>query len=214
MRIESGQKLVMTGDSVTDCGREHPFGEGNGKLGEGYPNDVHALLDSVYPERQIRVVNTGISGNTSRDLRSRYEQDVLALAPNWVSIMIGINDIWRQFDRPLLKNEHVYLDEYVDNMEWMVQRTLPVAAGICLISPCYMEQLHADEMRAATDRYQAELKRIAEQYHVIYVDAQAEMDRYFQHYPAISMSWDRVHPSHTGHMLIARAMLKAIEFEF
>ncbi|MFR5070819.1 MAG: GDSL-type esterase/lipase family protein [Bianqueaceae bacterium] len=62
-----------------------------------------ALLDGVYPERHIRVINMGVSGNTSRDL-SPLGRDTMALKPNWVTIMIGINDIWRQYDRPCTKS--------------------------------------------------------------------------------------------------------------
>ncbi|MCG6198000.1 GDSL family lipase, partial [Anoxybacillus sp. LAT_38] len=70
------------------------------------------LLQAVYPELGIRVVNKGISGNTVRDLKARWKEDVIAQKPDWVSIMIGINDVWRQYDLPLMKEKHVYLDEY------------------------------------------------------------------------------------------------------
>lgn len=57
-------------------------------------------MQSVYPERNIRVVNMGINGNTSLDLKARFESDALALKPDWLSIMVGVNDVWRQFDSP------------------------------------------------------------------------------------------------------------------
>lgn len=214
MKIQNKQIFLLTGDSVTDCGRAHPVGEGNGNLGNGYARDVHALIDSGYPERQIRVLNTGISGNTSRDLRGRFQQDVLEHRPDWVSIMIGINDIWRQFDRPLHPAEHVLLQEYKENVEWMAGKAAAEGAGVCLVSPCYMEQSRTDGMRKMTDDYNAALREIAEKCGALYIDAQAEMDRYFQYYPAVSMSWDRVHPSHTGHMLIAKAIVKALGYVF
>lgn len=212
MLIESGQKFLLTGDSVTDCGRAHPVGEGNGALGDGYVRAVHALLDSRYPERHIRVLNTGISGNTSRDLLARYDTDVLQHQPGWVSVMIGINDIWRQFDQPLKTETHVLLEEYVENVSVMIEKTQPYADGLLLVSPCYMEQNLEDPMRRMTGAYQAVLRELAQRYGVLYVDAQKEMDRYFAAYPPESMAWDRVHPNHVGHMLIARAIVNALEF--
>lgn len=214
MEIQKGQVFLLTGDSVTDCGRAHPVGEGSGNLGDGYVRDVHALLDSGYPENQIRVLNTGISGNTSRDLRIRFQQDVLDHRPDWVSVMIGINDIWRQFDRPLHPAEHVLLSEYAENVEWMAGKASERGIRLCLVSPCYMEQNHADGMRKMTDGYNALLREIAQKHGALYIDAQAEMDAYFRYYPPISMSWDRVHPNHIGHMIIAKSIVKALGYAF
>ena len=53
---------------------------------------VDALLGAVYPERLIRVINMGVSGNTTRDLKARWQRDVLDLKPDWLSIMIGANE--------------------------------------------------------------------------------------------------------------------------
>ena len=69
MVIGNGETLLMIGDSVTDCDRARPVGEGDGNMGNGYPRNVQALLDMKYPERHIRVLNMGIGGNTSRDLK-------------------------------------------------------------------------------------------------------------------------------------------------
>ena len=83
-------------------GRARPIGEGRADdaLGRGYVMMVDALLGAVYPERMIRVINMGVSGNTTRDLKARWQRDVLDLKPDWLSIMIGANDVWRQYDSP------------------------------------------------------------------------------------------------------------------
>lgn len=211
MILEKHQKFIITGDSVTDCGRSYPVGEGNDGMGNGYAKYLHAMIDSEYPERHIRVQNTGISGNTSRDLRARFNEDVLSLSPGLISIMIGINDIWRQFDSPNHPEKHVYLDEYADNIVHMIEAALPVVKGILLVSPCYMVQTREDAMRAEADRYQQSLKEIAAEYRLPYVDAQKSMDRYFKHYSPMAMSWDAVHPNHVGHMIIAKEIMKTLE---
>jgi len=109
MKIEPKTKLLMIGDSITDVGRARPIGEGrNDELGKGYVSFVDALLNSVYPQAAIRVINMGISGNTVRDLKARWQTDVLNLKPDWLSIMIGINDVWRQFDSPKQTEHHVF----------------------------------------------------------------------------------------------------------
>ncbi len=102
MKINKNDKLLFIGDSITDCGRARPVGEGVGdeSYGSGYVNLVRGLLAVDYPEYNIRVVNMGISGNNICDLAKRWQTDVFDQNPNWLSIMIGINDVWRQFDRP------------------------------------------------------------------------------------------------------------------
>jgi lysophospholipase L1-like esterase len=101
MLLAQHSKLVMIGDSVTDCGRARPVGEGLfGAIGTGYVGYIDALLSARYPELGVRVVNVGSSGNTILDLQARWQSDVLDLKPDWLSIMIGINDVWRQFDLP------------------------------------------------------------------------------------------------------------------
>ena len=214
MRIEENDVVVLQGDSTTDCGRARPYGEGWGALGNGYAQDVSALLDCAYPERHIRVINMGVSGNTSRDLRARWEEDTMALQPDWVSIMIGINDIWRQYDRPLLREQHVYVEEYEANLRAIIERTLPEVKGLVLMTPYYMEQYRQDAMRASTDQYGAVVRRLAEEYGVYCADTQAAMDLYFQQYEPVAMSWDRVHPNHVGSMILARCLLETLEFDW
>ena len=58
MIIEAGSKLIMIGDSVTDCGRARPGGEGKfDAVGSGYVSYVHGFVNSVSPEKKIRIVN-------------------------------------------------------------------------------------------------------------------------------------------------------------
>ena len=80
--------------------------------------------------------------------------------------------------------------------------------------PCYMEQNHQDAMRADADRYREKVKDLAKEYGVLYADAQKDMDKYFQYYPAVYMSWDREHPNQVGHMILARALVNALGFEW
>jgi lysophospholipase L1-like esterase len=111
MLIESGSKLVMIGDSITDSERWRPFVEGPlAALGGGYVHLVGGLLGAVYPQRGIRVVNMGVSGDRVRDVKARWQTDVLDRQPDWLSVMIGINDVWRQFDVPHMPEQHVRLE--------------------------------------------------------------------------------------------------------
>jgi len=215
MLLKQGQTLVMIGDSITDCERARPRGEGLfGAIGKGYVAAVEAQLNVRYPERRIRVVNMGTSGNTVRDLKARWETDVTALKPDWVSIMIGINDVWRQYDIPTIVESHVHIEEYEATLDELVARTKPNVEGIVLMTPFYIEPNRDDAMRATMDRYGAVVRRLAEKHGARFVDTQAAFDRLLAHmYPA-TLAWDRVHPNMTGHMALARTFLNAVEFEW
>ena len=162
MRLQKGSKLVLAGDSITDMGRTRPVGEGLfDPLGRGYACFVNALLGAVYPELGIRVVNMGCSGNTVRDLKARWQTDVLDLKPDWVSIMIGINDVWRQYDLPLQAECHVLLPEYEATLRELIATTRPLTKGLILATPYYIEPNQGDPMRATMDKYGAVVKKLA-----------------------------------------------------
>ena len=214
VKIQKNSKIVMMGDSITDVGRARPIGEGNGEaLGRGYVALVDAFLQSRYPAERIRVVNMGNSGDTVRHLKARWKPDVLDLNPDWVSIMIGINDVWRQFDRPLLSECHVLPDEYEKTLATLVAQTQPKVRGLVLMTPYYIEMNRLDPMRARMDEYGAIVKKIARKYGTLFADTQAAFEEVLSVcYPA-TLAWDRVHPNLAGHMVLAGAFMKAIGCE-
>lgn len=215
MLLNPGSKLVMIGDSITDAGRARPVGEGlGGALGTGYVADVDALLSAAYPDRQIRVVNMGISGNTVRDLNARWQTDVVDLEPDWLSIMIGANDVWRQFDLPWQREIHVLPTEYERTLDELVAATKSRLQGLVLMTPFYIEPRHEDEMRSRMDEYGGLVRRIAARHGALLVDTQAALDRALQHYYPATLGWDRVHPNHIGHMILARAWLDEVAFQW
>lgn len=215
MKLQSSQKLLFIGDSVTDCGRAVPEGEGLfGALGNGFVSFIDAFFQSAYPDYGIRVVNKGISGNTVRNLKERWQEDVMKQEPDWLSVMIGINDVWRQFDLPFIKENHVYLDEYKETLRQLVTETKPFVKGLVLMTPFYLESNKQDQMRQKMDQYGQVVKRLAEEMNCYFVDTQAAFDKVLKDlYPA-TLAWDRVHPSAAGHMVLARAFLKEIDFDW
>lgn len=215
MRLAANSKLVFIGDSITDAGRAQPVGEGLFEAhGKGYVSLVNGLLGACCPERRIRVVNMGCSGHTVRDLKNRWERDVLNLKPDWVAIMIGTNDVWRQFDMPLVPESHVGLPEYQKTLDELVAATLPKVRGIVLLTPFFIEPAKTDAMRAMMDRYGAVVRKLARKHQTLFVDTQAAFDAVLKHTPSAAIAWDRVHPNTVGHLVLAKAFLGAVEFEW
>ncbi len=217
MLIQPNQTLLFIGDSITDCGRAQPVGEGrNDALGRGYVALADALINTAYPGHALRVVNMGTSGNTVRNLAARWQTDVLDKSPDWLSIMIGINDVWRQYDSPRQKASHVYEEEYEKTLRDLVVQTRPtLPGGLVLMSPFYIEPNPSDPMRKTMDAYGAIVKQIAQEFDSVFVDTQKNaFDPILVHLYAATLAWDRVHPSQTGHMALARAFLNAVGFDW
>jgi lysophospholipase L1-like esterase len=213
--FSKNDKIVIIGDSITDCGRARPIGEGLFEaIGKGYVAIVDGFLGSLYSELSLRIVNMGCNGNTVRDLAARWQIDVLDLKPDWVVIMIGINDVWRQYDTPLITESCVNLQEYEEVLRELVLRTDPLVKGIVLISPYYIESNREDRMRVTMDQYGDVVRRLSVERGLYFVDSQAAFDRILEHtYPA-SLAWDRVHPTLVGHAAIAHELLDVVGFSW
>ena len=215
MIFENGDRIVFAGDSVTDMGSAQPVGEGLfDNLGNGYVRAVENLLTACYPELNIRVTNSGISGNTSRDLLGRFDRDVIDLKPDWVSICIGINDVWRQFDSPAMYDVQVMPDEYRANVEKMITSVKNSVKGVFVLSPYYMEPNREDKMRARMDEYVAICRELAEKHGCVFVDFQKMYEDYFKIRHSSCIAWDRVHPNRIGSMLMARTFLEKCGFDY
>jgi lysophospholipase L1-like esterase len=215
MKLQNGHKLLFIGDSVTDCERAKPAGEGlPGSLGNGYVSFVDGLLQAVYPELGIRVVNKGINGHTVRDLKSRWQKDVLEQKPDCLAVMIGINDVWRQYDTPSITEGHVYIEEYETTLRSLIDETKPQVKEIILMTPFYLEPNEEDAMRNTMDQFGRAAQKIAVETGCLFVDTQAAFNRVLSNlYPA-AIAWDRVHPSTAGHMVLAKAFLAEIGFDW
>lgn len=212
MKLAPHSKLLFIGDSITDCERARPVGEGLfGAVGKSYVSLIEGFLGAIHPAAAIRVVNMGTSGNTVLDLKARWQSDVLDLKPDWLSIMIGVNDVWRQFDLPRQTEIHVSPQVYARTLDALVRHTKTKVKGLILMTPFYLEPNRSDAMRARMDEYGAIVKKVAAKHRTLLIDTQAAFDDVLQHMHANAIAWDRVHPNIIGHAVIARAFMQAID---
>ena len=206
MKIKDGDLIVFAGDSTTDADK-NATGDG---LGNGYVKLVRDALFAFRPSENFRVVNAGVSGNTTLHLLKRWEKDVSSLKPDIVFCMIGINDVWRHFDYLDPLDKRISEEEYAEN----IGKICDLAEGareFCLMTPYYMERNRTDEMRVLTEKYAARMKEAAKKRGINVIDLQKVFDEYMQGRPGQSISWDRVHPGSVGSMLIAREVLREFE---
>ena len=215
MLFDLSSKLVFIGDSITDCGRSRPIGEGSGDaLGFGFVRQVDTLIQSAYPEGRVRTINMGIGGHTVRHLDARWQTDVFDLEPDVLVIMIGINDVWRHFDSFLQPEQAVGLEEYSSTLENLVTMTQPEVDNMVLMTPFMIEPNREEPMRKMMDEYGAAMKKIGASAGVPVVDIQAAYDKFCVVRHPMSIAIDRVHPNQVGHMVITRAFLNAVGFDW
>ena len=78
-------KWVFAGDSITQ-GAKHTFGS------RSYPEIFAERIRWELGRPRDFVINTAISGNTSKDVLHDFEWRIGQFKPNLVSLMIGTND--------------------------------------------------------------------------------------------------------------------------
>ena len=213
--FENGDRIFFAGDSVTDMGSAQPVGEGLfDNVGRSYVRVIENMLAVSYPNVFLRITNSGTSGNTSRDLKNRFDRDVVNLNPQWVSICIGINDVWRQFDSPALTDICCDLDEYEANLREMIEKIKDKVKGIFLITPYYIEPNKKDMMRARMDEYCAVCKKLAKEYGCIFVDFQQMFEDYCKIRNSSYLAWDRVQQNQLGATLMAKEFLSHCGYKY
>ena len=94
LSIKAGSTVLFIGDSITEWGRD----DATGSIGHGFVRMAADGWAVAHPGHPITVVNKGIGGDRVVDLRNRWTRDAIDVAPDVVTIMVGINDTWRRFD--------------------------------------------------------------------------------------------------------------------
>ena len=211
MKIKKNSTLLFVGDSITDCGRGHPVGEGE-NLGDGYVSIINENLTNNYPENKIQIINTGVGGDRVVDLEARWQTDVLDLKPDYLSIKIGINDVWRQFDSVYVIDQ-ISKNVFEKVYEKLIRKTLPTVKGLILVSPYYIESDKNEPMRKMMDEYLLIVKMLAEKYNLPFVNTQEGFDEYLKVNTYGTLTLDKVHPNRKGHDIIADCFLKTVLFD-
>ncbi len=207
MLFQPKQKILFVGDSITDCGRRAAAAP----YGDGYMSLVRSLLIARCPQLDLRFVNRGISGDTTRELQSRWERDVLAEQPDWVSLMIGINDVWRAFG----SNPHqaVPLPEYEQTLRDLLTSVRRQGARLIVMTPYMIEPDLRVPMRRQMDLYCSAAERIAHEQDGLLVHSQRAFDDALRDTAPEDWAPDQIHPNNAGHAVLALAWLRAVGFE-
>ena len=216
MHIRPSSQLLFIGDSITDCGRRHPIGEGgfDQALGNGFVNLVSIALASAYPDYAINIINMGIAGNTVQDLKARWKTDVLDLRPDWLVIKIGINDAWRSYSLGWDRKRHTAVKEYEEILEDLVQQVRLQLQGLVMMTPYVLELNQQEPMRTVMDEYGEVVGKVAARHRAVLVDTRAAFDGILEWVGPMELAPDRIHVNMVGHAVLARSFLHSIGYSW
>lgn len=206
--------ILFQGDSITDCAR----GSSVCGFGEGYAMLVTAHLGLENPG-EYTFYNKGIGGNRIVDVYSRIKEDIINLKPDYMSLLIGVNDVWHEFDRQngveAEKFEKIYdmliaeIKEALPNIKIMIFEPFCLRASATENTEKYPDKWNtfSTEVKKRAEK----AKNIAEKYDLPFITLQDKFDKVAKTTGNSYWLFDGVHPTVMGHELIKREWLKVFD---
>ncbi len=207
--------ILFQGDSITDAGRDR---NGDTIAGYGYATLVKARLGFENPG-EYTFYNRGVSGDRVIDMYARIVKDVLNLKPDYMSILIGVNDVWHGIDwangTGIERYQKVY-DMFLSEVKAELKDI-----KIIILEPfvlCGSSTKNTEEQPDRFERFKTEVaemakaaRKIAEKHNLPFVSLQDKFDDACKSAQPDYWLSDGVHPTPAGHELIAREWIKAFE---
>lgn len=196
--FKPGAHILFQGDSITD-GNRGRNADPNHILGHGYAFIIAAKHGAAFAALKLDFVNRGISGNTVRELQKRWKNDTLEVKPDVLSILIGVND----------QSHAVPLDEYERTYDELITQTKTANPKIRIVLcepftlPVGKRKDGYEAWRAGIQARQDVVARLAAKHDAALVRFQSVFDAACQAAPAEYWIWDGVHPTYSGHQLMA-----------
>jgi lysophospholipase L1-like esterase len=209
IQLKPGSVILFQGDSITDAGRNKSVELPNDEksLGKGYPMLAAGELLRAYPDKKLQIYNRGISGNKIPDLAERWDKDTLAIKPDILSILIGVNDLWHTF---AFGNKYkATVADYESGYRALLERTKKEVPGVQIVICEPFTTRTSDDFKPLAD-YRAVSQKLAKEMSLPLVPFQAAFDEAVKVAPASFWLTDGIHPSPAGHDLMVEVWRKAV----
>lgn len=203
------KRILFQGDSLTDSSRSR---EDAYNKGCGYATMVSGSLGADFPG-EYEFINRGVGGNKIVDLMSRVEYDVIDVKPDYLSILIGGNDIAKEVrykTDPCAQRFETLYNIYIDE----IKGALPDVKIMLLDTVLFRgtgTEAHFEEYKEKQKMFCDVIKRVAEKNNLVYVPLMDIMEEASKKAPDTYWSYDGWHPNSCGHELIKREWLKGFE---
>ena len=200
-------RILFQGDSITDAGRDR---RNYYHLGGGYPAYAAPLIKEAHPELELEFINLGISGNRTGQLFDRLYPDAIALKPDVISILIGINDLWHRYNWDMVTTT----DEQIElNYRCILERLKrDTNAKIMILAPFLLDCTDKAEVRDDLTRLLPIVRKLASEYADAYIPLDELFDEALKTQPEpCYYSGDGVHPNANGARFVGEHYARAIE---
>ena len=227
MRILDRQLVAFLGDSITQhlvavSDQMETQTDGLPPVGTSVCVDRHenrgwtAILANrvhlAYPQRQIRYLNAGIGGHSSKQMLARFDADILAHHPQWLLLSAGVVEVRRTY-QPDREQERVSLDEYLVNLTMMITRALNANMQVILLEPTpharpVMDgppEVSLEDVNTLTGQYAKVMLQVAQEMQVGFVSMFDEFLRLERELAGdASLYADEVHLNALGDLLYSQ----------
>lgn len=208
MKIKPGQKIIFIGDSITEDSRfEDEVG-----LGAGYVRYIHDYFLVKHPKLNLFIENKGISGNRIIDLYNRWNEDVLSQKADWISISIGVNDVWRQLDKPEI--EQVFPDKFESIYRKLLDSIQQsINSKVIMMEPTIIGEDIDSEGNKRLKSYVGIIKQLCSEYNTIHVPMHQAFITFLKQNSNKKLTIDGVHMNSLGRMLMMNVWLNSLGFD-
>ncbi len=210
-KLKENDVILFQGDSITD-GNRGRSNDLNHIHGHGYQYILASEMYIDNLDKNIEVINRGISGNRISDLHARWKEDCIDLKPTVLSILVGINDLNYHFETGSAPTPEKYSETYRSILEQALSQNPDLFVVIMEpffgVSEC---KEFSDFMQTNVGRYAAEVRKIADEYNAVFVPLQDMFDEYAKTTDIFKLLWDGVHPTTGGHQLVTKRWKECVE---
>jgi lysophospholipase L1-like esterase len=184
------------------------LGDGTTAAEPGYVSLVAQALARTRSDLELRLLNAGREGATSRSALAHVAEDVLAHQPDWVVIGLGLNDLNNVVaGHP----DGVALPEFEDLYTRLVQALRDAGIQLILMTTSVLGEDLKSKRNGFLKDYNRFIRELAGREGLRVVDVnrafQDAYDRAATYKQTISLTTDGVHPNLQGHAIIARTFM-------
>ena len=200
------KRIIFQGDSITDGGRDK---RNYFNLGLGYPLHAAKFLREAHPDVDFEFINMGISGRRTANLFDLIYTDTIALAPDIVSVLIGINDIWHRHSehRVLTSDEQIALN-YRRTLERLKEET---NAKIVMMAPFVLDAENKDFLRRDIVTVRPIVRALADEFADAFIPLDDLFNEAMKTQPSpLYYSADGVHPNAAGAEFIGKIYAETV----
>ena len=209
--LKENAVILFQGDSITDAGRDWKKGDPNNSdaIGKGYALFAAGNLLEKFAEKKLQIYNRGVSGNKVFQLRDRWDEDCIAIKPDVISILVGVNDYWHTLDGKYNGTLQKFVSDYRELLNYTRQKLPGVQLIIC--EPYTLKgggAIKPEQWYPMFDEYRKATRQLAAEFKAVYVPFQTMYDKAIKRAPDRYWAPDGIHPGLPGAKLMASCWLK------